>query len=96
MASDILCLQETHLLSPVNIQLDEMTVTSSHGRHGIVVYTHNRVKILKSQIYVKIGIEIVHLTLIILNIFFEIFTVYKAPNIQVEYCFNFWVKQCQI
>ena len=86
MASDILCLQETHMNHPARIELKEMITTSSYGDHGIAVYTHIRVQILNTKIYIKTGVEIVHLTIKLFNITLEILTLYKTPNVKLQ-CF---------
>ena len=52
MASDILCLQETHVRPHSRYELNEMSLIASYGDHGIAVYTHARVKILNIQTYI--------------------------------------------
>ena len=83
MAFDILCLQETHILPPATIELNNKTLTSSYGKHGLPVYTRQHAQILNTKTYVEIGIKIVHLTATIKHTILEILTLYKAPNIKI-------------
>lgn len=49
MASDVLCLQETHMLNPTRFNLKAMNLTCTCGDHGLAIYTHTRVKLLNTH-----------------------------------------------